>query len=239
VLGSELIGWYTQTDYPTDTSNQYGVEGKFYDTRFTDSIVQTKANSPLCHVSVSIWSEVAKVKTTTTERSERCGRLTGDVAAYAVQIMNDELRESFSPLYHAPESVGFCMGCHGTPIFDNVKAKMECVQCHGDHTGTLSADDNIGFKPTYKLNQNYPNPFNPSTTIQFSVPAAAAVYLAVYDVHGRLVKNLVDLEHYHQGIHNVSWDGTNNYGQRVSSGTYFYRLQAGDFVETKRMTFIK
>jgi hypothetical protein len=238
-LGNELTGWYSQTEFPTDISNQYAVEGKFYDTRNQNELIQTMCGSPLCHISVSAWCAASGVGRTAPERSERCGRLTGDVAAYAVQIMNDELNENFTPLYSEPETVGYCMTCHGPTAMNDTIGKMECVQCHGDHTGAVSVGKKEGFAPTYKLDQNFPNPFNPTTNIRFTIPTSAAVYLAVYDIHGRLVKNLIDLEQYNSGVHMIAWDGTNNYGQRVSSGTYFYRLQAGDFAESKRMMLVK
>jgi hypothetical protein len=238
-LGNELTGWYSQTEFPTDMSNQYAVDGKFYDTRNRNALIQTSCGSPLCHVSVTKWCFASEYARTSPQRSERCGRVTGDVAAYAVQIMNDELKQAFKPLYSAPESVGYCMYCHGTMARNDTIGKMVCTQCHNDHIGALSVDKHEDFAPTYKLEQNYPNPFNPATTIRFSVPASGTVFLAVYDIHGRLVKNVIDLDHYSQGVYNAVWDGTNNYGQKVASGTYFYKLQAGNYTETKRMMLVK
>lgn len=237
-LGNELLGWYTQTEFPTDISNQYAQDEEFYDNRYTEYILQTVSDSPLCHISVSRWIAVTGEKLSSVVRGERCARLTGDVAAYTVQIMNDELNNNFTPIYTPPDSVVYCMSCHGAGGMDDTIGKMECTKCHGDHTA-VSAGKGNEFAPTYKLNQNFPNPFNPKTTIQFSIPQSAPVYLAVYDIHGRLVKNLVDLKDYNSGMHTIVWDGTNNYGQRVASGTYFYRLQAGEYTESKRMLLVK
>ncbi len=88
------------------------------------------------------------------------------------------------------------------------------------------------------LAQNYPNPFNPTTEIQFSLPSQAHVSLEIYDMTGRLVTTLIN-GNMSSGNYTVTWDATNQFGQMVSSGIYLYRLQAGDIVETKRMTFIK
>jgi hypothetical protein len=88
------------------------------------------------------------------------------------------------------------------------------------------------------LAQNYPNPFNPTTEIQFSLPNQANVSLEIYDLTGRLITTLID-GNMSSGNYTVTWDATNQFGQTVSSGVYLYRLQAGDIVETKRMTFIK
>jgi Leucine-rich repeat (LRR) protein len=85
----------------------------------------------------------------------------------------------------------------------------------------------------FNLSQNYPNPFNPSTTIKFGLPKESEVSLAIYNILGQRVTQLVNQQlkaGYHEAVFNNS-----NY----SSGIYFYRLQAGDFVETKKMILLK
>jgi hypothetical protein len=91
---------------------------------------------------------------------------------------------------------------------------------------------------SYMLNQNYPNPFNSSTVITFELPASSTVKLSIYNVLGQEVNVLEDgfLE---AGSHNTIWDGKDSQGNQVSSGVYFYRLQAQDFNETKRMLLVK
>lgn len=83
------------------------------------------------------------------------------------------------------------------------------------------------------LSQNYPNPFNPSTNIQFSLPQNSTVALHVYNLLGQRVQTLVDGQ-ITAGIHNISFDAS-----QLSSGIYFYRIEAGGFVQTKRMMLIK
>lgn len=90
----------------------------------------------------------------------------------------------------------------------------------------------------FALAQNYPNPFNPTTQIQFSIPEQANVTLTIYDITGREVTELVN-EALSTGTYTATWDGRNANGQLVSSGVYLYRIQAGSFVQTKRMVFIK
>jgi hypothetical protein len=85
----------------------------------------------------------------------------------------------------------------------------------------------------YSLSQNYPNPFNPSTTITYALPKAGNVKLTIYDVLGREVKTLVN-EYKTAGTYNVTFDGSS-----LSSGLYFYRINAGGFTETKKMLLIK
>ncbi|MBI3189920.1 MAG: T9SS type A sorting domain-containing protein [Ignavibacteriales bacterium] len=85
----------------------------------------------------------------------------------------------------------------------------------------------------YKLKQNYPNPFNPSTVISYQLQVKSAVSLKVYDILGRAVATLVD-EVQQAGEKSVDWNATN-----YSSGIYFYRLQAGSFVETKKLVLVR
>jgi hypothetical protein len=88
------------------------------------------------------------------------------------------------------------------------------------------------------LDQNVPNPFNPSTSISFVVPEPSRASLVVYDVTGAQVRRLVD-EAIPAGRRTVHWDGTNDDGVAVGSGTYFYRLTVGNRTATRKMLLIK
>jgi hypothetical protein len=94
----------------------------------------------------------------------------------------------------------------------------------------------------FELMQNYPNPFNAGTTISYNVPNASSdqiqVKLEIFDLQGRLIRTLVNAAS-QPGQHQVLWNGADNNGLMASSGVYFYRLQAGSFVETKRMVMLK
>jgi len=85
----------------------------------------------------------------------------------------------------------------------------------------------------FVLEQNYPNPFNPSTTIKFELPKASLVSLSVYDILGREVSVLVN-ERRDAGVYEVKFDGS-----ALASGVYFYRLQAGDYVASRKMLIVK
>ncbi len=91
---------------------------------------------------------------------------------------------------------------------------------------------------TFDLVQNYPNPFNPYTRINYQIPVDCNVSLRIYDVSGRLVRTLVD-DHKNRGRHTIIWDGRDATGRQLASGIYFYRIQAGTFVETKRMVLLR
>jgi len=91
---------------------------------------------------------------------------------------------------------------------------------------------------SYSIDQNYPNPFNPTTTINYSLPEANFVTIKIYNMLGQEVKTLLS-EEVKAGRHNVNWNGENNYGSKVSSGTYIYRITAGEFVQAKKMILLK
>ncbi|UCE17301.1 MAG: VCBS repeat-containing protein [Gemmatimonadota bacterium] len=90
----------------------------------------------------------------------------------------------------------------------------------------------------YSLTQNYPNPFNPETTIQFAIPISSHVSLAIFNMTGERVKGLIEGERA-PGYHSIRWDGTDDYGNTVSSGVYFYRLRAQGFNQSKKMLLVK
>jgi hypothetical protein len=83
------------------------------------------------------------------------------------------------------------------------------------------------------LYQNYPNPSNPNTTITYELPRALQVVLSVYDILGREVSVLVN-DRRDAGVHEVKFDGSN-----LASGVYFYRIQAGSFVQTRKLLLVR
>lgn len=91
---------------------------------------------------------------------------------------------------------------------------------------------------TVALYENHPNPFNTETTIRYVVPISTEVKLIIYDASGRVVKVLVDAL-IEAGYYENSWDGKDETGQEVTSGIYFYQIQAGNHISTKKMILIK
>jgi len=90
----------------------------------------------------------------------------------------------------------------------------------------------------YELAQNYPNPFNPSTRISFALPEAGVVQLAIYNLQGQKVRQLVSGQ-MNAGRYSLHWDGMDRDGKLMPSGVYLYRLQAGNFVQVRKMTLMK
>ncbi len=91
---------------------------------------------------------------------------------------------------------------------------------------------------SFSLSQNYPNPFNPTTTIEFSVPSREWVRLDVFNVLGQKVNTLLDAP-LDANTYKVEWDGTDQSGGSVASGIYFYKLTAGEHVDTRKMMLLK
>jgi hypothetical protein len=90
-----------------------------------------------------------------------------------------------------------------------------------------------GAPAIYRLEQNFPNPFNPTTTIRYALPVRSQVTLSVFNILGQQVATPVNGSQ-EAGIHDVQFDGGG-----LASGVYFYRIHAGDFVQTKRLLVIR
>ena len=106
-------------------------------------------------------------------------------------------------------------------------------------SSVTSIDQEKSVIPTaYSIEQNYPNPFNPSTTIRYSLPEKTHVRLKIFDTLGGEVRVLFDGEQL-QGEHQSSWNGRDNFGRRVASGVYFYRIETAAFRKTTKMLFIQ
>jgi len=95
------------------------------------------------------------------------------------------------------------------------------------------ADDTAGLPTIYWLGQNHPNPFNPKTTIRYAVPDPGRVKIVLYDIRGRAVRRLLDEDH-EAGFYKLDLDADD-----LSSGVYFYRMQAGSYIETKKLVLMK
>jgi fibronectin-binding autotransporter adhesin len=107
-------------------------------------------------------------------------------------------------------------------------------------TNVVSAIVEEGITPTeFALEQNFPNPFNPSTTIRFALPQEAPVSLVIYNMLGVPVRTLINGERLTAAFHQYVWDGKDESGITVPSGVYLYRIAAGSFTASKRMTLVK
>jgi hypothetical protein len=121
--------------------------------------------------------------------------------------------------------------------------KLSAVDFSGNESdpkgpGVATGVDMPELPTVFALHQNSPNPFNPITTIRFDLPVSADVTLSVYGVKGQRVRILLNGQ-MTAGRKSVKWDGRSDTGTAVASGVYFYRLSAGEFMETRKMILIR
>ncbi len=107
-----------------------------------------------------------------------------------------------------------------------------------DLNSLVIVEQDVQVAEDFQLKQNYPNPFNPSTTISFVAPKTGLVKIQVFDITGQLVKTLAN-RMYAKGTYNLQWNGRNEAGNMVASGTYIYRLESGSHIISKKMMLLK
>ncbi|MCK4922102.1 MAG: C-GCAxxG-C-C family protein [Bacteroidales bacterium] len=237
-IGSELVGWCTQAEIPTATSNTYAIDGTFTHNDYNMDLASNVSGSPLCHVSVTNWCVASGISVGDKQRKERCARLTGDIVAKAVELLNDNLAANFAAVYVPPESVATCLACHGSAgVNPTVSSKSECIQCHTDAHFQPGVGTPKKKHYSFEVSQNYPNPFNGETTINFSLPTEESVTIEVYNLSGRHFKTLISNRRYQSGSHSITWDGNDKSGGRAPAGMYFYRINAGNI--SKSLSMIK
>lgn len=131
-------------------------------------------------------------------------------------------------------------GTLGQPSVIGVGAASGTVAYLGFWRGINTELTEVEETPAYRneLFQNYPNPFNPATTIEFSLAREGYCELKIFNVQGQRIRTLMS-DRKPPGRYKVSWDGRNNRGTAVTSGIYFYRLQAGSFVSVRKMIILR
>lgn len=120
-LVNELVGWYTTHAFPVYKPANPKVDL---------DLVTSVSGSTLCHASVTNWCKASGFGAKSKERSERCGRLTADVAKYTVELLNSYADGKFAAAFKTPAAVTECMSCHGDKAMNNTRGKENCVQCH-------------------------------------------------------------------------------------------------------------
>jgi hypothetical protein len=146
-------------------------------------------------------------------------------------FMNKTGQEFFKP----GDVIGIC-GFNETPADGwgvDITTRGEFIVAGG-----TAVNGDVALVEEYSLSNNYPNPFNPTTSINYSIPAATDVSIIIFNTLGQSVRTLVD-KSAQAGKHVVNWDGTNNAGLALSTGVYYYTIKADEFSETKKMMLIK
>ncbi len=139
--------------------------------------------------------------------------------------------------------------------FDDLPVAREVVDAEANvlqviwKAGTITIDiinsvhESAGEQPSsFELGSNFPNPFNPETIIAYAIPAQASggvhVSLRIYNLQGQLVRTLVN-QMQQAGRYAITWDGRNEHGQQVASGTFIYQLHAGNFLQSRKMALLR
>ncbi|MEZ5357701.1 MAG: FlgD immunoglobulin-like domain containing protein [Candidatus Zixiibacteriota bacterium] len=153
--------------------------------------------------------------------------------------------ENIEMTWRIPETIGYypkiygLVDCHGLldEVHETNNKGYRVLPVDGDPLDV--DDDETGALPTaFELSNNYPNPFNPVTIIEYNLPTRSSVMLEVFNILGQCVKTLESGEK-PAGCYHIEWDGTDQNNQPVTTGVYFYRLQADDFAQTKKMILLK
>ena len=171
-------------------------------------------------------------------------------------IADGSIKEWYIDVYSTSETVNVSWDFNGVPDEYEVGYSTNSGQVFSDLRNTdlitLSPDmeliirvgtqvlgvDAPSVPQAFTLEQNYPNPFNPTTQIKYALPEDALVSISIYDVTGRMVKSLINMNQ-STGYHSLRWDATNDIGEAVSAGMYIYTIQAGQYRATKKMVLLK
>jgi flagellar hook assembly protein FlgD len=105
-------------------------------------------------------------------------------------------------------------------------------------TGIEASEEIQNVIQSFKLKQNYPNPFNPTTTIEYELPENSDVIVSIYDINGRLIKEVLNNVQ-SEGVHKVTWDGTNQNNTPVASGIYVYTVRFAEQLHSRQMVLLK
>ncbi len=139
----ELLLWYVRTPFPSEISNNYAVNHEFLVEKYKSdkALPQGVPGSPLCHVNVSKWCKENGFASGSSERSERCARISGDVAAKVVTMLNADLDGKFEAVLKESDEVAACRTCHKKgkdfEAGNWTRGKMECGDCHNLKTAKL------------------------------------------------------------------------------------------------------
>lgn len=133
-------------------------------------------------------------------------------------VDNDGILEAVFSKYNYPSFTNYILESYNTGIATSISGEAPIMR--------------------FELEQNYPNPFNPTTTIEYNLNTSDNVKLEIFDIKGERIKTLVN-GFQTPGNYSVQWDGTNNSGSKLSSGVYFYTIQTGRNVSTKKMILLK
>jgi hypothetical protein len=207
---------------------------------FTPRTSQSNSWVNLYGFNVKLNGETLPVGTVI-EAYDASGALVGE------NVVRSAGRFGFMPVYGAETLTGDAVGkSAGSAITLKVNGEVAEQTVTWTENGDririnelTTANKNNGNLPTsFTLKQNYPNPFNPETAIDYVVAQSGHVELAIYNILGDKIKTLVS-GYQAAGNYTIKWQADTDGGTSVASGVYFYKLTAGDYTDTKKMTLLK
>lgn len=262
--------FYQELDLPNILSIAYDNSGNLFATTTSNELYQIDSLSgtstiistmPTSRVAIAfnplnneIWGSVRNPIGTPKDRIIKVNLMTGDTTrigqtGFGVNTTSLTFDES-----------GNLFGIKGTGATISDLFKIDTLSAAGTIIGSIGLADvkTIGYslanitstetqsniKPTdFLLEQNYPNPFNPSTQIKFTLPVNSNVSLIIYNLLGETVSEIVN-SNMNSGVHTVQWNSSDFYGNKVTSGIYFYRLKAhgidgSEFKQVRKMILLK
>ncbi|HSQ76350.1 MAG TPA: FlgD immunoglobulin-like domain containing protein, partial [Bacteroidota bacterium] len=234
-------------DFGTTGFNVASVEFQGGDKRnpanWTSSLLYR--NEPSILASMTIKDSLGKRDTTKTIWAAQVAKM----VAAQTDLDGDGLEDILMPYqywYANPDSVTVTKYTWSGTAYDsttykfaNAKRWTFRVLERSSSTGVEAKDLTVVTPEDYVLEQNYPNPFNPSTSIRFGLPVKNTISLVIYDMIGREVKTLIAGQEMAKGAYQVEWDGTNNAGTGVASGSYVYTLKFGNFSTSQKMVLVR
>ena len=151
--------------------------------------------------------------------------------AHGFEVIDYNKALGWTPAYFKDD------GLHPNGIGRQVMADAAIDVLQNYPSNTLAVETNEMAPESISIT-NYPNPFNPTTTIEYSIPSDCNIKIAIYDISGNTIKNIVN-ENKPKGNYSITWDGTDSSGNSVSNGTYIYQIKAGDLIQTRKMVLLK
>lgn len=165
----------------------------------------------------------------------------GDTTAAKNKLVNDILKHVKDWLIedYPIDSLAIPIQVSKAEIIELINAMIPKISWYASSGGNHKPSNPRGEVPKqFNLGQNYPNPFNPACEIKYDLPTDCQVTLCIYNILGQKVRVLVD-EYQSAANKAVQWDGKDDQGKEVTSGIYFYRIQAGDFSQSKKMVLLR
>jgi hypothetical protein len=171
-----------------------------------------------CNTAITVWGDDSQ-----TEKVD--GFKAGDTMYFYIWQKSKDIEYHATPVYKSGNPPLY--NANGFTVLEDLYVTVSDIESM-----------NVNIPTNFTLERNFPNPFNPETSIKFQIPKQSFVILKVYNMLGQEIRTLVN-EQKQQGFYSVRWDGRNEFGFKVPSGVYIYRLQAGESVACKRMTLMK